>query len=77
MGETISARHCSHLHNAYTHTQQIFQPVQTLIAVHKLKESKNYNDTNQITPYEEGLASLTWNELVFSASTLNIGVPQL
>jgi len=37
-----------------------FQPVQTPIAIHNLKESTNHNDTSQNTPHEEGLTSLTW-----------------
>ena len=77
LGETISVHHYSHLHNAYTHTQQRFQPVRTLIIVHNLKESTNHNDTSQITPHEEVLASLTWNELVLSVSTRNSRVPKL
>jgi len=27
---------------------------------HKLNKSTSYNDTSQITPYKEVLASLTW-----------------
>ena len=49
---------------------------QTLIAMHKLKEFANHNNTGQNTPHEKVLASLTWKQLE-GASTLTNGAQQL
>ena len=69
LGESISVCHCSHLHNAYPHPTEISKQFKRPIAVHKLKQTTNHNDTRQSTPHEEGLASLTWNKLAKRPNT--------
>jgi len=48
LGESISVRHCSHLHNAYPHPTEISKQFKSLRAIHKLKQTTNHTIQDKV-----------------------------